>query len=180
MNLRFLFLALILGITLSTSAHIVLPSLIGDNMVLQQQTDARLWGKCAPQSTISIVPSWSGETIIAHSDRAGNWNASLPTPKASTKPYSITFTDKDGSKTIFNVLIGEVWYCSGQSNMEMPVRGYKHQPVDGGLDVILSARETTPIRMFTVGKTVSSTPLDSCAGHWGKHIPDEVADCSAT
>lgn len=180
MSLRFLFLALSTAITSSASALINLPSLIGDNMVLQQQTDARIWGEGAPLSTITITPSWSDETVKVQSDRVGKWKAKLATPEASTQPYSITITDKDGSVTISNVLIGEVWYCSGQSNMEMPVRGYKHQPVDGGLDAILSARETTPIRMFTVGKAVSSTPLDTCSGHWGKHTPDEVAECSAT
>ena len=180
MNLRFLFLVIITAITSSASALVTLPSLIGDNMVLQQQTDARIWGKGTPLSTITIKPSWSEKSVKVKSDSVGNWKATLATPEASTQPYSITFTDKDGSMSISNVLIGEVWYCSGQSNMEMPVRGYKHQPVDGGLDAILSARETTPIRMFTVGKAVSSTPLDSCDGHWGKHTPDEVAECSAT
>ena len=164
----------------SASAIIKLPSLIGDNMVLQQQSDARLWGEATPQSTVKINPSWTDETIEVKANESGQWKASVSTPAATTEPCSITFTDKDGSVSISDVLIGEVWYCSGQSNMEMPVRGYNHQPVDGGLDAILSAREDTPIRMFTVGKAVSSTPLDSCSGHWGKHTPDEVAECSAT
>lgn len=180
MNLRFLISALIIALTLSAPARIKLPSLIGDNMVLQQQSDARIWGEATPLSTVTIIPSWSNDAVIVKSDIDGKWRATLSTPQASTQTCSITFTDNDGSVTISNILVGEVWYCSGQSNMEMPVRGYKHQPVDGGLDAIITAREETPIRMFTVGKAVSSVPLDSCSGHWSIHTPDEVAECSAT
>lgn len=180
MELRILITVLISIATIPVSATIKLPTLISDNMILQQQTDARLWGRAEPLSIVSITPSWTDKTIKVQTDKNGHWNATVLTPIASTEPQSIKFSDKDGDVNLSNVLIGEVWYCSGQSNMEMPVRGYKHQPVDGGLDAILSARESTPIRMFTVGKDVSSTPLDTCAGHWGTHTPEEVAECSAT
>lgn len=171
------FLISILNIAL---AKIHLPSLLTDNMVLQQQTDARLWGKADPNSIITVNPSWTEEQFSVKSDNEGKWQIGVPTPAASKTPYSITFIDKDGTITINNVLVGEVWYCSGQSNMEMPMRGYYHQPVDGALDVILCAKETTPIRMFTVEKAVSSIPLDSCGGKWALNNPEDVADCSAT
>ena len=173
-------LTLLVATLIAVSAKIQLPALIADNMVLQQQTDARLWGKAAPDSKITVSPSWMEEKYVVKSDNKGNWRLTLPTPAASSTPYSISFSDKDGNVSVSNVLIGEVWYCSGQSNMEMPLRGYRHQPVDGGLDAIIGARETTPVRMFTVGKAVSSQPLDSCSGHWAVNTPDEVAECSAT
>ncbi|MDE5568756.1 MAG: sialate O-acetylesterase [Muribaculaceae bacterium] len=164
----------------NSDARIQLPSLISDNMVVQQQSDIRLWGKASPGSEISVSPSWSSVPFKTFVDNEGRWELFVPTPAASKTPYSITFSDKDGSSTVSNVLAGEVWFCSGQSNMEMPMRGYRHQPVDGGLDVIICARDTTPIRMFTVDKAVSSEPLDSCSGHWALNTSDEVAECSAT
>ncbi|MDE5596129.1 MAG: sialate O-acetylesterase, partial [Muribaculaceae bacterium] len=164
----------------NSDARIQLPSLISDNMVVQQQADIRLWGKATPRSEVTVSPSWSTVPFNTFVDNEGRWELFVPTPAASKTPYSITFSDKDGSSTVSNVLAGEVWFCSGQSNMEMPMRGYRHQPVDGGLDVIICARDTTPIRMFTVDKAVSSEPLDSCSGHWALNTSDEVAECSAT
>lgn len=161
------------------TAKVILPSLIGDNMVLQQQSDARLWGKADPSSKIDITTSWDGKTYTTYADRTGEWCMAVRTPAASSEPSTITFDD--GDKTVIgNVLIGEVWYCSGQSNMEIPVRGYKHQPIEGSLQTIIHAKADKPIRMFTVEKGVSSTPLDSCGGHWGLNTPAEVAECSAT
>ncbi len=164
----------------AAAARIQLPAPVSDNMVLQQQSDARLWGRAAAGSEVTISPSWADTAYTATAGADGKWSAAIPTPEASAIPRSIVISDRDGSVTVGNVLIGEVWYCSGQSNMEMPMRGYNHQPVEGGLDMILSARAERPIRMFTVGKAVSSEPLDTCSGHWGLNVPAEVAECSAT
>lgn len=171
---------LLLAVSMPSSALIKLPALISDNMVLQQKTDARIWGMATPCSIIKVAPSWTKEKFTTTADDAGKWAVKIPTPATSMEKCSITIADRDSKKTIGNVLIGEVWYCSGQSNMEMPMRGYKHQPVDEGLDMILQAREDKPIRMFTVGKAVSSTPVDDCDGRWGLNTPGEVAECSAT
>lgn len=179
---RLFFTALSTWLAVVTAdARIELPSLISDNMVLEQQTDASLWGKAAAGSKVSVYPSWNKDTAFTTTaDKDGKWRLSVPTPAASKTPYSITFSDKDNSVTIGNIMIGEVWYCSGQSNMEMPVRGYRHQPVDGSLETILCARESTPIRMFTVERAQSKTPLDTCDGQWLLNTPENVADCSAT
>ena len=162
-------------------AIVRLPALLADHMVLQQQSDVKIWGTAGEGSKVTVKPSWTaGSYTTGASKSDGSWAVSIPTPAATTIPQSIAVSDADGEIKINDILIGEVWYCSGQSNMEMPMRGYNHQPVDGGLDAILSARPDTPIRMFTVGKGVSSVPLDTCEGHWGTHTPEEVAECSAT
>lgn len=166
--------------TLSAAAKIQFPALISDNMVLQQKTGARLWGKASPGSTVRVSPSWTKDKYSTAADSEGRWTINVPTPAACATGHSITISDNDSKETINNVLVGEVWYCSGQSNMEMPMRGYKHQPVDGGLDMILQAREDVPIRMFTVGKTVSSVPAGDCNGCWKLNTPGSVAECSAT
>lgn len=165
---------------LLADARISLPAVIADNMVLQQQTEARLWGKARPGSHVAVATSWSDSQSIAVAGDDGRWLLTVSTPEATAEPQILTVSDDESSVTLSNILIGEVWYCSGQSNMEIPLRGYNHQPIDGGLDVILSARADKPIRMFTVGKAVSAESLDSCSGHWGLNVPDEVAQCSAT
>lgn len=181
MNIRLISSGLLAAAALTAQAEVTFPSVVSDNMVLQQQTDARIWGKAKAGSKVKVVTSWDGKkhpyTVTA--DRDGRWQVKLNTPAATAEPQTITVTDPDGSKTLSNVLIGEVWYCSGQSNMEMPVRGFHRQPVDGSLDVILEADSLRPIRMFTVKKNVSATPLDDCEGQWDLNNPEGVANCSA-
>ena len=92
-------------LALGTQAKVRLPHLIGDNMVLQQQTEARLWGWAKPGKTIKVTTSWSNETATAKANKQGEWLVSVKTPKASYTPLSITFDD--GEKvTISNVLSG--------------------------------------------------------------------------
>lgn len=180
MRIRALFTVLMALGALAASAAIQLPSIIGDNMVLQQQTDARLWGTASPGRTVTVTPSWDGKAYTTTAAADGRWSLTIPTPAASREERTISISDDYTTRLLTGVLIGEVWYCSGQSNMEIPMRGYNHQPIDGALDVILSADDSKPVRMFTVEKAVSSTPLTDCGGHWGRHTPGEVAQCSAT
>lgn len=92
-------------------------------MVLQQNTQAPIWGEATPGKQVKITPSWSKETISVTADETGKWKTSLPTPAAGG-PYTITISD--GKKIqLSNVMIGEVWICSGQSNMEMPLAGWE-------------------------------------------------------
>lgn len=110
-------LALMIGA--SAKAKVRLPHLVGDNMVLQQQTDARLWGWADAGKTVRVTVSWNNDTYTAKADSQGKWMVTVKTPDASFTPLSITFDDGDKT-TINNVLSGEVWVCAGQSNMEMP------------------------------------------------------------
>ncbi len=167
----------VLCFCIPAGAKVTLPSFFSDNMVLQQQCDAAVWGSTDRGRTVVISPSWTRKKYKAVPDADGKWRASIPTPEAGG-PYTIKFSDGDKT-TLHNVLIGEVWFCSGQSNMEMPVRGFHGQPVEGSADVILVARPSVPIRMCTIEKKYSLTPLDSCNGSWQEHTPQAVADCSA-
>ena len=89
-------------IALGAQAKVRLPHLIGDNMVLQQQTDARLWGWAKPGQTVKVTTSWSKEAVTAKADKKGEWLVKVKTPKASYTPLSITFDDGD-KVTINNV-----------------------------------------------------------------------------
>lgn len=165
-------------IALSLQAKVWMPSVFSDNMVLQQQTEVALWGTSDAGKKISISVSWSKTRYMVTADSLGKWSAKVATPAAGG-PYTVIVSD--GEKLTFsNVLIGEVWLCSGQSNMEMPVRGFNGQPVEGATDVILSARRDTPIRMCTVPNRTSAVPETDCKTRWLENVPDAVANTSAT
>ena len=112
--ISFLFLAL--AFSMKSEAKVTLPSILGDNMVLQQQAEVKLWGKARPNATVTVKTSWNGQTYKSSSDGKGGWSLTVSTPVAGG-PYKITFNDGE-LLTLQNVLIGEVWFCSGQSNME--------------------------------------------------------------
>lgn len=159
-------------------------SVIGDNMVLQQQAHVKLWGEARKNSTVTVKTSWDGKTYTSRTDATGQWLLTVSTPAAGG-PYEITISDGE-VLTLKNILIGEVWFCSGQSNMEMPMRGFDRQTMQGGNDVIARAKAKTPIRMFIMdskdGKWLrqfSKTPQTNCFGEWVENTPENVAETSA-
>lgn len=163
---------------LSLSAKVDMPSVFGSNMVLQRNSPVAFWGTAEAESKITIRPSWTKEKTVVESDAEGKWFARVDTPEAGG-PYTVTVSD--GEKLVFdNVMIGEVWFCSGQSNMEMFVKGFNGQPIEGGVDAILDAKPQTPIRMLNVRKCVSAQPKDDCDAIWLEHTSDAVANTSAT
>ncbi len=174
-------LSLTLFLTLAgcqTRSDLKLPSLIGDNMLLQQKTTAKIWGKAKPGIKINVSASWNtnGQSIAG---KDGKWSVNLLTPEAGG-PYSITISGKDTTITVKNVLIGEVWFCSGQSNMEMPLAGWP--PVDTIMhsSVTISSASIPEIRLFNVQKKISGEPIDECTGRWEVSTPETVKQFSAT
>ena len=171
-------LALALLGTSWAGAKVTLPSFFSDNMVLQQNTEAAIWGWTDSGNKITITTTWTGVKFTAIPDKDGKWTAKLQTPEAGG-PYKIFIND--GEKlTLENVLIGEVWFCSGQSNMEMPVKGFGSQPVEGSSDFILGANPKTPIRMCTIQRKASLKPVQESVGSWQENTPEAVASTSAT
>ena len=97
-------------------------------MVLQQSCEVKLWGWAAPEAEVSVAPSWCG-AVRTQADKKGRWCVTVATPAASFEPRSIALGDGDGEPVVLkNILIGEVWLCSGQSNMEIPVQGRPRLP----------------------------------------------------
>src|ERR1700748_497382 len=111
-----------LGFTTNTIAKVTPAACFTDNMVLQQKTNARLWGTETPGKHFTITTSWDNKTYKVLTNAKGDWKMKVATP-AYGGPYSITFNDGE-TLTLNNVLIGEVWVCSGQSNMEMQLTGF--------------------------------------------------------
>lgn len=154
-------------------------SMITDNMVLQQNTNARIYGTADPGSTVTVTPSWDGKAYTTTTDRTGEWSLAVKTPAGSLTPYTITLSDGE-PLTINNVLIGEVWLASGQSNMQMPLKGFPGCCTLGGYDEIASASdEAGKVRFFTVPLTQSYTPLDTVAASWTVPSPDTAPEYSA-
>lgn len=173
---KILFLILLLT-ALAAQARIELPAVIGSNMVLQRNTDAALWGKATPGSKVRITTSWDGKKYTATADADGRWSTRVATADAGG-PYKITLSDGE-TMVLDNILLGEVWICSGQSNMEMPVCGDATQPAEGSYEALRNVRNYPDIRMFTVPRADSGEPLDSCGGEWLTATPENVAHFSA-
>lgn len=172
----FLLLATIM-VVMGINAKVTLPKIFSDGMVMQRETNANLWGEAKASSNVKITTSWDNKSYVVRSDSNGKWKISVKTPKAGG-PFSITFSD--GEKlTINNILIGEVWICSGQSNMEMPMKGYKNQPVDNAVEDILHSKDSN-LRLFTVKRNSKFKPVDDVTGNWNEANPASVRNFSAT
>lgn len=161
-----------------TKATIKLPYFFSDNMVLQQQTNAAIWGQAKAGATVTVTTSWNKKKYSTVTDTEGRWKLKVTTPVAGG-PYSVTISDGT-PVTIKNILIGEVWLCSGQSNMEMPVKGFKDQPIIGSNDAIFSSANDN-IRLYTVPRSVQRLPQDTSKNSsWKAAEPEAVSNFSAT
>lgn len=158
-------------------AKVELPSVIGDNMVLQQCTDVALWGKAEPMSKVSVKLGWDGRKVTVRSGEDGKWFVRVRTPEAGG-PYDIVISDGE-TVTLRDILVGEVWYCGGQSNMEYPMRGYFNVPVIGGMEKIIEAEPASQIRIFKAPTRLETAPVENSGGSWKKTDPESVAECSA-
>lgn len=177
-NLKHALLTVALMLTsISASAAVKLPAIFADGMVMQQQTQANLWGKATPLKGVTVTTGWDGKKYKTTANSEGAWKISVSTPPAGG-PYKLTFDD-GGRTTLNNVLVGEVWLCSGQSNMEMPMKGFKNQPVaNANMDLLRS--KNPRIRLFTVKRTSTIDPQTDVTGSWQEATPESVADFSAT
>jgi sialate O-acetylesterase len=155
-----------------------LPSLFADNMVLQQHTTVTFWGTAGTHATIHIQTGW-GETYTGKSDETGQWQARLNTPEAGG-PWLITIQTDHKKIELKNVLIGEVWLCSGQSNMAMPLEGWPpDEPVLYAEENIRNANYPN-IRFFTVRQSIAAFPKEQCNGSWLACTPETASKFSAT
>jgi sialate O-acetylesterase len=171
----FIFLVLICSNTI-VNAQTNVASFFSDGMILQQQKSINIWGIDSAGTKIHVVSSW-GETSQTTTSTNGKWKLQLSTPVAGG-PHSITIK---GSSTIIinDVLIGEVWICSGQSNMQLPLKGgLDGNFIEGGLDAIVNSKNDR-IRFFTVKQNTSLKPLDNVNGRWEKANPSTSGSFSA-
>lgn len=171
----FIFLLMICS-NMIVNAQTHVASFFSDGMILQQKKSINIWGIDSAGTKIHVVSSW-GETSQATTSTNGKWKLQLTTPTAGG-PHAITIK---GSSivTINDVLIGEVWVCSGQSNMQIPLSGgLDGNFIEGGLDAIVNSKNDR-IRFFTVKQNTSLKPLDNVKGRWEKAAPSTSGSFSA-
>lgn len=168
--LYFIHFLLLLNV-LPAAANIKLPAIFGNGMVLQQKAKAPIWGWAEPGEKIYIKGSWQWTGTSTRTNSDGNWLTKITTPKAGG-PYTLRITARNDI-ILRDILIGEVWICSGQSNMEVSVSSSANAKNE------MTAANYPDIRFFTANQIVSDKPQTDCAGFWSKCNPATVADFSA-
>lgn len=168
---------IMIGFTLISKPQ--LPEILSDGMVLQQKNNVKIWGKAKSGSTVKVSTSWGIKAEKTVADSNGNWIVKIETPEASFTPHSITISDGE-AVVLNNILIGEVWLASGQSNMEMPLNGFMHNPIKGANEVITNAGQYPAIRFVTIKKAQSFEPLETAEGKWQVCNPENAPQFSAT
>jgi len=166
-------------LSVSAQAKVRLPHILGDRMILQQNTEARLWGWAKAGKTVKVTTSWNDAVYTAKAGKDGKWMVKVTTPAASYQPLSITFDDGD-LLTLNDVLAGEVWVCAGQSNMEMPVKGFGNCPVEGYNQEVVEANGYKGIHFVKIPSIMRMTPQEDADCEWKTVSPKTVGDASAT
>lgn len=177
MKLRIVFLVAV-AMSMTCKAKVEMSPLFSDNMVLQQQSEAPVWGKAKAGKKVVVTTSWDGKKYECRAEADGRWRVDVSTPKAGG-PFEITVSDGK-PVTLRDVMIGEVWLCSGQSNMDMPLAGWGQ--INDYKREIASADHPN-IRLLHVANKMSARPLDdfeAVGGGWQKCSPATIAEFSST
>lgn len=152
-------------------ADVWLPAVIGEHMVLQRETEVPIWGKAEPGERVTVSADWLDKPVATTTNSGGWWRVPLLTPGAGG-PHSITIAGNN-KITLENVMIGEVWVCSGQSNMEWSVSAAEHAEEEA------AAAKHPRIRLFHVRRATSGQPLTDLNAKWAECSPEQVKGFSA-
>ena len=179
MQTKTLFVSALLFLGASaTQAKIKMFPLFTDNMVLQQNTKAPIWGEAKAGKNVKVTTSWNNRTYTVKADSKGRWRIDVDTPSAGG-PYEVSVSD--GKPVVLrDVMIGEVWLCTGQSNMQMPMEGWN---IKMNAEEIASSASTTNVRLMHIDNAVSQLPtaeLPKQKHTWEKCSPETVKSFSAT
>ena len=175
-TLSLLFLLCIIFV--GNAQTVTMPNIIGSNMVLQQNTQVPLWGWATAGTSVVVTASW-GQTVTVIAGTSGKWMTSIQTPVAvsgQAPTYTLTITGPSNTITCTNILVGEVWLSSGQSNMWFPINGY-YKVVDAVAEA--AAANYPNIRLFTVPSLGTDAPASNCGGSWASCTPSTAAPFSA-
>jgi sialate O-acetylesterase len=151
---------LVLFLSLTAFAQLRLPALVSSGMVLQQNDSVNLWGWAGPDEWVYITTGWDNRKDSTRANNGAKWSLKVKTPKAGG-PYAIKIKTRNVTTTLDNVLIGEVWLCSGQSNMDW---SYYHGLKD--VKAELPTCYNKNIRFFHILKTTADYPQDDVKGNW--------------
>lgn len=177
MNKTILTLTAAIALTTSAMANVKMPSIFTDGMVLQQKTNAPVWGFADPGEKITVATTWDNKTVSTEAAADGKWMVKVTTP-CYGGPYALII---NGKNTVFinNVMIGEVWIASGQSNMEMPMNGgFYGQILNGPEDIANSTNND--IRIYMAQRNTSFKEEGDCEGVWKAASPQNTPLFGAT
>jgi len=152
-------------------AELKLPAVFSDHMVIQRNVPVPIWGWGDADARVKI--EWRDKSFTATVDKSGSWKIKLP-PSPAGGPFELTFTSGARTMRIKDVMVGEVWLCSGQSNMEWPVHW------SGNYDAERAAADQPTIRMITLPRKMATRPQIDVVAHWKVCTPDTVGAFSAT
>jgi sialate O-acetylesterase len=153
-------------------ANVTLPNIFGDNMVLQRNAEVKIWGWASPKEEIKLTASWNNQEYKVVANNQAQWELKIKTPEAGG-PFTISIKGYN-EVVLKNILIGEVWVCAGQSNMEMSASW----GIESGEEEMKNA--TNPnIRFFTVPKLTATTPQNNLLGNWVESTPETMKNFSA-
>lgn len=165
-----LMLLLAAGLTLSARAGVTLPAIFKDHMVLQRDQPVPVWGWAEAGQEINV--SFAGQTKITKAGKDGHWKVVLD-PLPASKDPGILRVSGQSTEVVKDVLVGEVWLCSGQSNMAMTVKGVADAEKE------IAAADFPLIRMFFVQSFTATTPQEQCQGVWQACSPRTISNFSA-
>lgn len=163
--------ASVLLAVLSSPQDVRLPALFSDHMVVQRNSKFKVWGWARPGSKVTVTAGWARMPVSVVTNGEGTFEASVPTSKAGG-PYEIKI-DGATSMKLRDVMVGDVWVCSGQSNMEWPMTATDHAKED------IAGASNKNVRLFMVANSMLAKPQDDCGGTWNVSSPDAVKDFSA-
>ncbi|MFK7911854.1 MAG: sialate O-acetylesterase [Akkermansiaceae bacterium] len=161
---------LILAISSAATAEIKMPAFFSDGMILQQETGTEIWGTADAGQKITV--SFAGKTETATAGKQGEWSVALKGLKATKEGGSLTVEAGKDKKTINDVLVGEVWLASGQSNMEWKVSGSSSK-------TSIATDKDNLLRIYVSGNTTSIEPSTDFAGTWKATKPENTASFTA-
>jgi len=151
-----------------------LPAVLGSHMVLQRDRPIHVWGWAEPGEKITVT--LRADTRIAAADDLGKWSLYLP-PESAGGPYQLDIAATNHI-VLDDILIGDVWFASGQSNMEMPLSGWPGAPLNNSANEIAHAGNPN-LRLLVVQHKTSEFPLEDIEGSWTQCTPETAADFSA-
>lgn len=170
---RSLLLIILSSWGLSLWGEVNLPAYFADDMVIQQNSQVKIWGWAKPNETVHVKVGWSDETFTFKTNNQAHWEVWVKTPAADKNPYSIEIQGYN-KIIITNVLLGEVWLCSGQSNMEWPLSGGVI-----GAEAAMARANHPNIRFFTVAHRTATSPQIDLEGEWAVSTPENSRSFSA-
>jgi sialate O-acetylesterase len=176
-----LLILILVGCSSSSENALSINALFSDNMIVQQNAKLNIWGKAPQGSLIHVSSSW-GEEASTTTTPDGKWILTIATPEVDHKPHQLMVYSKNETIKIQNILLGEVWLASGQSNMEMPLKGFNYTQIKENVEGAaqeMSEANYPKIRMFKVNRNIAFEQQDRLEGQWIESFPETVKSFSA-